>query len=109
MRGSAPSVGAGLEYDVGYDYCRLRERMSERHPVFIDYTGRRWRRVRRAVLIGGIVTTIVGLGVALSLFLSDPLVPELHPASLVPQTHPLTRREQRERTALRRLIERAIA
>jgi hypothetical protein len=83
--------------------------MTERHPVFIDYTGRRWRRVRRTVLIGGVVSTLLGLGVAVSLFLSEGLLPELHPATLVPETHPMTRKQERQRTTLRRLLDRAIA
>ncbi len=82
--------------------------MTERFPVFIDASGRRWRRVRRAMLVTGVISTILGLGAALSLF-HEPLGPELHPISLVPSTHPMTRREERERTTLRRLLDRAIA
>jgi hypothetical protein len=59
--------------------------------------------------VGGVLTTVLGLGVALSLTLSDALGPELHPASLVPRTRPMTRKEERERTTLRRLLDRAIA
>jgi len=83
--------------------------MTERSPVFIDASGRRWRRIRRVALVGGVLTTVLGLGVALSLTLSDALGPELHPASLVPRTRPMTRKEERERTTLRRLLDRAIA
>ena len=81
--------------------------MSE--PVFIDYSGRRWRRVRRVALIGGVVSTLLGLGVAVSLFLSEGLLPELHPATLIPATHPMTRHRERERMTLRRLLYRTIA
>ena len=82
--------------------------MTDRSPVFIDTSGRRWRRIRRAALVGGVLTTLLGLGVALSLS-SEALVPELHPTTLVPRTHPMTRKEERERTTLRRLLDRAIA
>ncbi len=61
------------------------------------------------MLVIGIASTVIGLGVALSLFLSEPLVPELHPATLIPQGRPVTRAEERERVTLRRLIDRAIA
>ena len=83
--------------------------MSERKPVFIDYSGRRWRRVRRIALVAGVLSTLLGLGVAVSLFLSEGLLPELHPATLVPATHPMTRHRERERMTLRRLLYRTIA
>ena len=36
--------------------------MDRRHsPIFVDYTGRRWRHIRRAALVAGIVTTAIGL------------------------------------------------
>src|SRR5512146_2124241 len=82
--------------------------MTERSPVFVDTSGRRWRRIRRVALVGGVLTTVLGLGVALSLS-SQALVPELHPTTLVPRTHAMTRKEERERTTLRRLLDRAIA
>ena len=45
-------------------------------PVFLDETGRRWRRWRRGGLIVGIVTTVIGGSVVLSV-LVPPLIPQL--------------------------------
>ena len=50
-------------------------------PIFIDYTGRRWRRIRRAALALGIVTTLVALVLVGSILLSPPIPPELPLAS----------------------------
>lgn len=52
--------------------------MDRRHsPIFLDYTGRRWRRIRRAALVLGVATTIIALVLAGSLVLSPPIPPEL--------------------------------
>ncbi|MEO7083206.1 MAG: glycosyltransferase [Gemmatimonadaceae bacterium] len=83
--------------------------MSATSPVFIDSSGRRGRRVRGAVLATGVITTLLGLGVAASLMMSEPVGPELQPAILVPSARPMTGKAERERTTLRRLLERAIA
>src|SRR4051812_8949013 len=51
---------------------------DRRHsPIFIDYTGRRWRRIRRAVLVSGVVTTAIALVLVGSLILFPPIPPEL--------------------------------
>src|SRR3979490_1561045 len=46
-------------------------------PIFIDYTGRRWRRIRRAALVAGVVTTTIALVLVGALVLSPPMPPEL--------------------------------
>ena len=46
-------------------------------PVFIDLTGRRWRRIRRAALAVGVATTVMALVLVGSLVLSPPIPPEL--------------------------------
>jgi cellulose synthase/poly-beta-1,6-N-acetylglucosamine synthase-like glycosyltransferase/peptidoglycan/xylan/chitin deacetylase (PgdA/CDA1 family)/spore germination protein YaaH len=50
---------------------------SRTSPVFIDYTGKRWRRIRRAALFLGVVTTLLALVIVGSLALSPPIPPEL--------------------------------
>ncbi|MFI5311437.1 MAG: glycosyl hydrolase family 18 protein, partial [Gemmatimonadales bacterium] len=47
--------------------------------VFLDATGKRWRRIRRASLAAGIVTTLVALGLAVTLIIPQGL-PNLHEA-----------------------------
>ena len=69
--------------------------MAEHVAVFIDETGRRWRRIRRLALAVGIVTTLLGLVLAIGI-LAPPILPELHPVS-VSLRKPLTTRLQRER------------
>jgi cellulose synthase/poly-beta-1,6-N-acetylglucosamine synthase-like glycosyltransferase/peptidoglycan/xylan/chitin deacetylase (PgdA/CDA1 family)/spore germination protein YaaH len=46
-------------------------------PIFIDYTGRRWRRIRRAALVAGVATTVIALVLVGTLVLSPPMPPEL--------------------------------
>ena len=46
-------------------------------PIFIDRTGRRWRRIRRAALAAGVATTVIALVLVGSLVLSPPMPPEL--------------------------------
>jgi peptidoglycan-N-acetylglucosamine deacetylase len=50
-------------------------------PIFIDYSGRRWRRIRRTALVAGIVTTLLALVLVGSIVLSPPIPPELPLAS----------------------------
>jgi hypothetical protein len=46
-------------------------------PIFIDYSGRRWRRIRRVALVAGVLTTVIALVLVGSLILSPPIPPEL--------------------------------
>src|ERR1700738_1760697 len=46
-------------------------------PIFIDYTGRRWRRIRRAALVVSVLTTLLGLVLAGTLIFFPPMPPEL--------------------------------
>ena len=69
--------------------------MAEHAPVFIDESGKRWRRIRRAALAVGIVTTVLGLVLAVGI-LAPPILPELHP-SRVSLRKPATTKMQRER------------
>jgi peptidoglycan-N-acetylglucosamine deacetylase len=50
---------------------------DRRSPIFIDYTGRRWRRIRRVALAAGVLTTLVALVLVGSIILSPPIPPEL--------------------------------
>jgi len=70
-------------------------------PVFVDQSGRRWRAIRRAALVTSIATTLMALVVAVSLII-PPLIPTLHPESLLPKAKPATSRMQRLRNELRR-------
>jgi cellulose synthase/poly-beta-1,6-N-acetylglucosamine synthase-like glycosyltransferase/peptidoglycan/xylan/chitin deacetylase (PgdA/CDA1 family)/spore germination protein YaaH len=85
--------------------------MSDRHkPVFIDYTGRRWRRIRFAALVLGVATTLVALVLVASELFNPPIPPELPLASLDARAaaklnpkHPLTEID-RLRIAYRRKL-----
>lgn len=46
-------------------------------PIFIDRSGRRWRRIRRVALVLGVVTTALAAGLVATLALSPPMPPEL--------------------------------
>src|SRR4051794_418511 len=46
-------------------------------PVFIDQSGRRWRRIRRAALLLGVATTLIAAGVVVSELFFPPIPPEL--------------------------------
>ena len=46
-------------------------------PIFIDHTGKRWRRIRRAALLLGVVTTVLALVLVGTLVLFPPIPPEL--------------------------------
>ena len=50
---------------------------DRRSPVFIDHTGRRWRRIRRAALVFGVATTVIALFLVGSIVLNPPVPPEL--------------------------------
>ncbi|MEP6732646.1 MAG: glycosyltransferase [bacterium] len=50
---------------------------SRNTPVFIDYTGKRWRRIRSAALVVGVATTVLALVLVGTLILSPPIPPEL--------------------------------
>jgi len=50
-------------------------------PVFIDYSGRRWRRIRRTALAIGVLTTLIALVLVASEFFYPPSAPELTLAS----------------------------
>ena len=50
---------------------------SHHTPVFIDYTGRRWRRIRRVALAIGVITTVLALVLVGTLILTPPIPPEL--------------------------------
>ena len=51
-----------------------RRRIS---PIFIDHSGKRWRRIRRAALAVGVVTTALGLVLIGTIVLSPSMPPEL--------------------------------
>jgi len=55
-------------------------------PVFLDRSGRRWRRIRGGLVVLGVFTTILTLGFLVS-FLFPPLLPEYRQAeeSVVPR------------------------
>ncbi len=46
-------------------------------PIFIDDTGRRWRRIRRSALLVGVLTTILALLLVAAVLWSPPVPPEL--------------------------------
>jgi cellulose synthase/poly-beta-1,6-N-acetylglucosamine synthase-like glycosyltransferase/peptidoglycan/xylan/chitin deacetylase (PgdA/CDA1 family)/spore germination protein YaaH len=56
-------------------YC-MSDR-SRHSPIFIDYTGKRWRRIQRVALAVGVVTTILALVVIVSIVVSPSMPPEL--------------------------------
>ena len=57
--------------------------MSDRHkPVFIDHSGRRWRRIRLAALVLGVATTLIALVLVASELIYPPMPPQLALASL---------------------------
>ncbi len=84
-----------------------------RRQVFRDETGRRWRRVRRAALAAGIVTSILAVGLILAI-LVPPLLPVIagggsHSRDVVRVPRIATTRRDRARIAARRrlFVERA--
>ncbi len=77
-------------------------------PVFIDQSGKRWRRVRRVAVVVGIATTLLGLVLAVSI-LAPPLLPELHPLQAATLHKPVTTKEQRERNLWKRRLAEAVS
>src|SRR5690349_2356249 len=85
--------------------------MSDRHkPVFIDHSGRRWRRIRFAALVLGVATTLIALVLVGSELFFPPIPPELplasldaHAAAKLDTKHPLTQID-RLRIAYRRKL-----
>ncbi|HEY2855739.1 MAG TPA: glycosyltransferase [Gemmatimonadaceae bacterium] len=80
--------------------------MPHRTPVFIDRSGRRWQRIRRAAIVLGVITTAIGLTLGLSLLFA-PSIPELHPQSLTRK--PIVRLSERARLAARHRFQQALA
>ena len=80
--------------------------MPHRTPVFIDRSGRRWQRIRRAAIGLGVLTTIIGLTLGLSLLFA-PSIPELHPQSLTRK--PVVRLSERARLMVRSRFQQALA
>ncbi len=54
--------------------------------VFLDVTGKRWRAIRRVTLIGGIATTLVALGLAVTFIMPETL-PNLREANRAVRVH----------------------
>lgn len=79
--------------------------MSHRTPVFIDRSGRRWQRIRRAAIVLGVATTAIGLAVGLSLLFA-PSIPNLQPQSLTRK--PVVRLSERARILARRRFQQAL-
>ena len=86
---------------------------AHRRQVFRDTSGRRWRRVRRAAMIAGIVTSVLALAL-IAAILAPPLLPavvgaEGQGAGLVHLPRIATSRRDRARIAARRrlFVERA--
>ena len=80
--------------------------MQRPTPIFIDKTGRRWRRIRRVVLAAGVLTTALGLALGASLVFR-PLLPELHPESIA--ARPVTKVSERVRLAVRNQFRHVLA
>jgi cellulose synthase/poly-beta-1,6-N-acetylglucosamine synthase-like glycosyltransferase/peptidoglycan/xylan/chitin deacetylase (PgdA/CDA1 family) len=80
--------------------------MSQRTPVFIDKSGRRWPRIRRAAIAAGVATTAIGLTLGLSLLFA-PNIPVLQPQSLTRK--PVVRLSERARLMARRRFQQALA
>ncbi len=89
--------------------------MSE-HPnrsVFLDPSGKRWRRIQRVSLALGVLTTLFGLGIAIS-FLIPPILPKLQDAraqvrAAAQPSQLKTSRREREKTAAQRRLETALS
>ena len=79
--------------------------MQHRTPVFIDKSGRRWQRIRRAAIVLGVVTTAIGLTLGLSLLFA-PNIPALNPQSLTRK--PVVRLSERARLAAKRRFQQAL-
>jgi peptidoglycan-N-acetylglucosamine deacetylase len=73
-------------------------------PVFLDLSGRRWRHVRRAGLALGILTSVVGGTVVLSL-LVPPLIPQLATNPVTISSAPRIPTSKAERLVLEKKLE----
>ena len=51
-------------------------RSIRRSPIFLDETGRRWRRLRRVALVVGVLTSVVA-AITLTMVIIPPLLPEI--------------------------------
>ncbi len=54
----------------------LGTRSPRRAPIFLDETGRRWRRLRRVALVVGVITSVVA-AITLTMVIIPPLLPEI--------------------------------
>jgi len=86
--------------------------MSHDHPsVFIDPSGRRWRSVRRFAVGIGVVSTLVALGLVISIAI-PPLLPSLRDArravGATRRSGLTTTRSERERLTARRRLAAAL-
>src|SRR3954470_9356563 len=70
-------------------------------PIFIDYSGRRWRRIRRTALAIGVVTTVIALVLVASELFFPPIPPELPLATV--NDKPIGRPIQRPTTPFTKL------
>ncbi len=86
------------------------------HPnrsVFLDPSGKRWRKIQRVSLAFGVLSTLFGLGIVIN-FLIPPILPKLQDAraqvrgAAPPAQLRITRRE-REKTAAQRRLEAALS
>ena len=75
--------------------------MDRGRPIFIDHSGGRWRRIRRAALALGVITTALALVVVGSLIFSPPIPPELPLA--VANNLPIARATTGKRSAYTRI------
>ena len=86
--------------------------MSDHPHVFIDPSGLRWKRVRRFAVWVGILSTLLALGLVVSIII-PPLLPQLRDARRVTgslkRTGLVTSRSERERVVARRRLAAALA
>ena len=77
-----------------------RPRSPRRAPIFLDETGRRWRRFRRVAIVVGLITTAIA-AVTLTMVIIPPLLPQIplngEPFARLP--HLSTSKIERERLA----------
>ena len=80
--------------------------------VFIDPSGRRWRRVRGAAIALGVLSTLLAFGLVISIII-PPLLPTLRDArravGATKRTGLITTRSDRERLSARRRLAAALA
>jgi cellulose synthase/poly-beta-1,6-N-acetylglucosamine synthase-like glycosyltransferase/peptidoglycan/xylan/chitin deacetylase (PgdA/CDA1 family)/spore germination protein YaaH len=75
------------------------------HSVFLDPSGKRWRAIRRATLAVGIFSTLVALGVAITLLI-PPILPNLQAAKSAIRVTPTQNRLATSRDAARKRADR---